>query len=147
MPTIDGISKGCNLAYSYDTDNNTLRIYTMDYLANAYAKSIPESAEIAEQEDVEAYKNKKAILYDMIVVKNASGKYGVKNSSNNTIIGEKYKSISFEEEEEEFIVYIFNVLLSLLYEYAKLHPLLIPSIVVYILLLDINTGSSISKYS
>ena len=102
--TIDGISKGCNLAYSYDTDNNTLRIYTMDYLANAYAKSIPESAEIAVQDNVEAYKNKKAILYDMIVVKNTAGKYGVKNSSNNTIIGEKYKSISFEEEEEEFIV-------------------------------------------
>ena len=102
--TIDGISKGCNLAYSYNKDNNTLKIYTMNYLSTSYAKTIPESAEIAAQDDVEAYKNKKAILYDMIVVKNASGKYGVKNSSNNTIIGEKYKSISFEEEEEEFIV-------------------------------------------
>ena len=102
--TIDGISKGCNLAYSYNKDNNTLKIYTMNYLSTSYAKTIPESAEIAAQDNVEAYKNKKAILYDMIVVKNTAGKYGVKNSSNNTIIGEKYKSISFEEEEEEFIV-------------------------------------------
>ncbi len=102
--TIDGISKGCNLAYSYNKDNNTLKIYTMNYLSTSYAKTIPESAEIAAQDNVESYKNKKAILYDMIVVKNTAGKYGVKNSSNNTIIGEKYKSISFEEEEEEFIV-------------------------------------------
>lgn len=102
--TIDGICKGCNLAYSYNPKNNTLKVYTMDYLAKLYAKSIPESAEIAEQDDLNTYENKKAILYDMVVVKNEAGKYGVKSSSNNTIIGEKYKSISFEEEEEEFIV-------------------------------------------
>lgn len=102
--TIDGISKGCNLAYSYNRDNNTLRIYTMDYLSEAYAKSIPESEEIFKQDDINSYKNKKAILYDMIVVKNSNGKYGVRNSGNDTIIGEKYKSISFEEDTEEFIV-------------------------------------------
>lgn len=102
--TIDGICKGCNLAYSYNQKNNTLKVYTMDYLAQLYAKSIPESAEIAEQDDLNTYVNKKAILYDMVVVKNEAGKYGVKSSSSNTIIGEKYKSISFEEEEEEFIV-------------------------------------------
>ena len=56
--TIDGISKGCNLAYSYNKDNNTLKIYTMNYLSTSYAKTIPESAEIAAQDDVEAYKNK-----------------------------------------------------------------------------------------
>lgn len=102
--TIDGISKGCNLAYSYNKNNNTLKIYTMDYLAKLYAKSIPESEAISEQDDVNSYKNKKGILYDMVVVKNEAGEYGVKNLSNSTIIGEKYKSISFEEEEEEFIV-------------------------------------------
>ena len=105
--TIKGISKGCNLDYSYDPENNTLKIYTMDYLAKLYAKSIPESEEIAEQDNVEAYKNRKAILYNMVVVKNDSGKYGVKKIADNgigTLIGEKYKSISFDEAEEEFIV-------------------------------------------
>ena len=105
--TIKGISKGCNLDYSYDPENNTLKIYTMDYLAKLYAKSIPESEEIAEQDNIEAYKNRKAILYNMVVVKNDSGMYGVKKITNNgigTLIGEKYKSISFDEAEEEFIV-------------------------------------------
>ena len=36
--TIDGICKGCNLAYSYNQKNNTLKVYTMDYLAKLYAK-------------------------------------------------------------------------------------------------------------
>ena len=105
--TIKGISKGCNLDYSYDPENNTLKIYTMDYLAKLYAKSIPESEEIAEQDNIEAYKNRKAILYNMVVVKNDSGMYGVKKIIDNgigTLIGEKYKSISFDEAEEEFIV-------------------------------------------
>ena len=42
-----------NLDYSYDPENNTLKIYTMDYLAKLYAKSIPESEEIAEQDNIE----------------------------------------------------------------------------------------------
>ena len=42
----------------------------------------------------------------MVVVKNDSGMYGVKKITDNgigTLIGEKYKSISFDEAEEEFI--------------------------------------------
>lgn len=104
--TLEGLGQGCNLAYAYDKSNNTVKIYTLDYLTTYYSKLVPDSKEIIEQEqdDVNTYKNKKAILYDMMVVKNENGKYGVNSINNETIIGEKYKSIVFMEQMQEFMV-------------------------------------------
>ena len=102
--SIDGLCKGCNLGYSYTKENNTIKIYTLDYFCSLYATKMPESVELSERDDVETYKNRKALLYDMVVVKNSTGKYGVKDPSGNAIIGEKYKSMAFVEGEEEFIV-------------------------------------------
>ena len=39
-----------------------------------------------------------------MVVQNESGKYGVNSLNNETIIGEKYKSITFMEQAQEFVV-------------------------------------------
>lgn len=102
--TLDGLGKGCNLDCSYNEKNNTIEIYTLDYLAEFYSENVPDSKEIIETEDLNTYKNKKAILYNMMVVKSVDGKYGVNALNNTTIIGEKYKSITFMELLQEFIV-------------------------------------------
>lgn len=104
--SLDGLGKGCNLSSSYDKKNNTVKIYTLDYLSNFFANKIPDAKALAEQDDLNTYKNNKAVLYDMIVVKSENGKYGVNNLSNGSIIGEKYKSITFIEGQDfqEFIV-------------------------------------------
>lgn len=99
--TAEGISTGCNLTFSYTKANNTIKINTIPYLTTYYNQKIKESAL---NDDKALYTNKKALLYNMIVVKNAQGKYGVNNLKNETIIGEKYKSITFMESSQEFIV-------------------------------------------
>lgn len=103
--TLEGLSQGCNLAASYNVENNTVEIYTLDYLISHYSAQIPDSKEVFEKDDdVNTYKNKKAILYSMMVVKNANGKYGVNTLNNTAIIGEKYKSITFMEQLQEFVI-------------------------------------------
>ncbi|MGN1327418.1 MAG: WG repeat-containing protein, partial [Clostridia bacterium] len=98
--TAEGISKGCNIAFKYTASNNTIKIYTITYLSNYYSNKIPD----ATLDDKTPYVNKKALLYNMVIVKNASGKYGINNVNNEAIIGEKYKSITFLESSQEFIV-------------------------------------------
>lgn len=104
--TFDGISRGCNVNISYDQENNSVTVYTLDYLTTFYAARIPTSIFIEEtnQSDDNYFSNQKAILYNMMVVKNENDKYGVYDLSGNTIIGEKYKSMKFIESSQEFIV-------------------------------------------
>ena len=97
----DGLEKGCNLSFSYTEKNNTIRMYTLPYLVDLYSKKIEDSA--LNERDV-SYTNKKAVLYGLMIVKNSSDKYGLKNLNNESIIGEKYKTITFEENSQEFVV-------------------------------------------
>ena len=98
--TLDGIAKGCNIATSYDSENNKISIYTLSYLLKAYSTKIKDAVAA---EDM-TFENQKAILYNMIIVKNDSNKYGVSDLSGNTIIGKKYKEITFIEGTQEFVV-------------------------------------------
>ncbi len=77
-------------------------MYTLSYLTNFYSGRITESA-LNEKKNA-SYTNKKAILYGLMIVKDANGRYGVNNLKNEAIIGEKYKSIKFKESSQEFIV-------------------------------------------
>ena len=69
-------------------------------MKNNYTNEIEEAA-ISEDSN---FANQKALLYDMIVVKNTANKYGVNNLKNESIIGEKYREITFVEYSQEFIV-------------------------------------------
>ena len=104
--TLDGISKGCNVSIGYDQESNTVTAYTLDYLTTFYSARIPTSifVEGAEQTEINYFSNQKAILYNLMVVKDANGYYGVYDLSGNTIIGEKYKDMKFIESSQEFIV-------------------------------------------
>ena len=104
--TLDGISKGCNVSIGYDQESNTVTAYTLNYLTTFYSARIPTSifVEGAEQTEINYFSNQKAILYNLMVVKDANGYYGVYDLSGNTIIGEKYKDMKFIESSQEFIV-------------------------------------------
>ena len=97
----EGLEKGCNISFSYTENNNTIKLYTLSYLTEFYSGKITEAAA---NERNASYTNKKAILYGLMIVKDANGRYGVNSLKNETIIGEKYKSIKFKESSQEFIV-------------------------------------------
>lgn len=98
--TLEGIAIGCNIATSYDSENNKISIYTLPYLLEAYSTKVKDAVEAKDM----SFENQKAILYNMIVVKNDSDKYGVSDLSGNTVIGKKYKEITFIEGTQEFVV-------------------------------------------
>lgn len=103
--TLDGISKGCNVSIAYNQESNTVTAYTLDYLTTFYSARIPTSIFVEGAEQTDSYfSNQKAILYNLMVVKDANGYYGVYDLSGNTIIGEKYKDMKFIESSQEFIV-------------------------------------------
>ena len=99
--TMDGISLGCNLIMNYNQEKNEIDIYTLPYIATSYSKQITNSS-LNDKDAI--FSNKKALRYNMIVVKNTNNKYGVYDLSGNVIIGEKYASLVFLESTEEFIV-------------------------------------------
>lgn len=101
--TAEGISRAYNVAFSYNQENNQITVYTLPYLVATYSKSIENSA-IATSFD-----NQKALLYNLVIVKNTdssgeSTKYGVSTLNGIEIVGTKYKNIEFIESTQEFIV-------------------------------------------
>ena len=99
--TLEGIAIGCNVIAGYDQKSNTVTIYTLGTVVSSYANSIQDIA-IADEDAI--FSNKKAILYDLVVVKNENGKYGVCNTEGQEILGKKYAYIKFTEATQEFIV-------------------------------------------
>lgn len=112
--TLNGLGKGCNLSYSYDESKNTIKIYTLDYLTQSISAKVAGTEKLIKQDDLNTYKNKKAILYDRVVVESTDGKFGVNTLKNETIIGQKYKSITFMEELQEFMVETENGLFGII---------------------------------
>lgn len=100
--TLNGISKGCNIAISYDTKQNTVTMFDIAYLVKYY---YPKVTNADANEKNPNYSNQKAILYDLVISKDpTTAKYGVRNTKGEVVIGEKYKSISFLESASEFVV-------------------------------------------
>lgn len=99
--TPEGIKIGFNTSFTYDQSTNQITIFTLPYLVNYYTTAIV-------QYDYQAidstFNNQKAILSDMIVAQNASGKYGVIDTSGKEIIGAKYDAITYDEMSEDFFV-------------------------------------------
>lgn len=99
--TLDGISIGCNSMLSYDSKSNTVKIYTLSYLTSYYTNKISGAAI---NDEKALFSNKKASLYNLIVVKDDKGNYGVNNINNEEVIGKKYSYVKFLESSQEFIV-------------------------------------------
>lgn len=102
--TIEGISRAYNVAFIYVKESNQVTIYTLPYLVAGYSKQIKNSSISTN------FNNQKALLYNLIIVSNASSssnssvRYGISTLSGVEIVGTKYKDIEFIESTQEFIV-------------------------------------------
>lgn len=107
--SIEGIQRGFNVQFTYNQNTNQITIFTLPYLAKWYTSQYKESAIGGEDAN---FSNQKAILYNLLVVKNANNEYGVVNIDPNAtrteIIGTKYKEITFVESTKDFIVKTSN---------------------------------------
>lgn len=74
--TIEGAQIAFNISLAYNEKNNSVTIYTLPYLVNFYTTKFQNSG-IADK-DAE-FSNQKAVLYNMLVVKNTGGNYGVQD--------------------------------------------------------------------
>ena len=103
--SVDDMPIGLNATYQYLQNDNQIMIKTLETLNTEYKVSLPEqtsNAFVGVSDDVN---NIKAIAYNMLVVSNESGKWGVVNASNfSTKIGNKYSSMQFIEQQNAFIV-------------------------------------------
>lgn len=109
---VEGISIGDNIRMSFNKESNKLDIITLEYYAQTKItefeklkyKSALNTTEGQKIEDTSYFNNLKAILYNMMVVKDTEGRLGVCDLSGKEIIGTKYKSIEFIESSKDFIV-------------------------------------------
>ena len=99
--TIEGMQLGTNSLITYDSTNNQITVFSLDYIVSSYAQTFPNAAIIEEDAD---FNNKKALRYDLVVMMNEEEHYGVYNSQGQEIIGAKYAGISFKEDSQEFTV-------------------------------------------
>ena len=106
--TKEGLSLACNLGFFYEPEENTIKIYTLDYYANYYTQNNKYSAVSSN------FKNQKALLYGLMIVQNMDNterisnekdlRYGIYTLDGKEIVGTKYTSIEFIESTQEFIV-------------------------------------------
>lgn len=94
-----------NLAFNVvvKEDENSLDIYTLDYLVTTYDKKVKDwgYTGIADQE----FENQKSLLYGYLIVKKENGLYKIIDSNNTKeIVSDKYTSIQFTENTKEFLV-------------------------------------------
>ena len=99
--TIEGARIAFNISMAYSAEDNQVTIFTLPYLVTYYTAQFQNSG-IADRDA--NFSNQKALLYNMIVVKNAEGNYGVYGLDGSEILGTRYKSVKFIESTREFIV-------------------------------------------
>lgn len=97
---------GLNVKIKYNQEYNRIEIVTLDYLVSYYESVVTSDygyAGVAQE-----FKNQKALLYDLIVVRKQESKdeykYGVITVDNKDIIGTKYDAIEFIEVSQDFYV-------------------------------------------
>ena len=77
--SIEGIKIGFNVTFDYNQSQNQISIFTLPYLVSYYEPILKEKGYEGVSKD---FKNQKAILYDMFVVKKKEGGlYGVIDSN------------------------------------------------------------------
>lgn len=99
--TMEGAQIAFNISMSYNQEQNQVTIYTLPYLVTYYTTKFQNSGIADDKAD---FSNQKALLYNMIIVKNATGNYGVQNLNGQEILGTKYSKVKFIESTKEFIV-------------------------------------------
>lgn len=99
--SIEAINKAFNVVV--DESETSLDIYTLDYLVSIYDERVKEwkYTGISDQE----FENKKSLLYGYLIVKKENGLYKIiDNENKKEIVPDKYNSIQFIEDTQEFFV-------------------------------------------
>jgi len=100
--TTDAIEQAFNAVFINDTDSNTIGIYTMPHLIQAYSTKV---LDYGYETIAEGYTNQKSVLEDMLIVTKNSGKtYAVIDVSGKTIIEAKYDNIEYLPNSGDFLV-------------------------------------------
>lgn len=107
--SLDAIELGFDVSISYDSKNNTLTVYTLDYLEKAAQES---RSDIVLSENYD-YLNKRLLKYGMCIVKDSDGNIGVGSYTNseklNSFVAScKYSSIEFNEANKTLAVVTSN---------------------------------------
>ena len=99
--SVEAISKAFNVIFSLS--DIELQIYTLSYMENLYDAKVKEWGYTGIKE--QNFENKKSILQGCLIVKKEGGLYKVIDVSNTKeIILDRYKSIEFSENTQEFFV-------------------------------------------
>lgn len=105
-----GLEKSFNLTLSYDENNNAVTITALPYLTAYYERTYPEiSLENSEFDEDVKFNNEKALLKNLIVIKDPSTElYGVSSFNNARelvqIITARYIQVEYMEGTDDFIV-------------------------------------------
>lgn len=99
--TIEGAEIAFNIQMSYNKEKNQVDIFTLPYLVTYYTSRF-QNAGIADKDA--SFSNQKALLYNMIVLKDGNANYGVYSLTGEEILGIKYANVKFVESTKEFIV-------------------------------------------
>ena len=106
----NGLIRAFNVMFNYNIASNEISIFSLSYLANYYSEKISNAAITSNTSGLSEsvlYNNQKALLYNLIVIKDDTTKqYGVASldTPTNAIIGTRYSSIEFMEGSNDFIV-------------------------------------------
>lgn len=90
--TSEAIEKAFNVSFTYDQEKNSVTIYTLPYLVSGYS---PYVLDWGYEGISESLANQKAILQNMIVVKNKNKRVGVIDVNNKQILEMKYSNIEY----------------------------------------------------
>ena len=105
----DGLKKAFNISIFYNEKSNSVEIYTLDYYITYYTTENALTTKTVIQDlgykglD-ESFINQKAILDDMLVIKNEQGAYGVIDMSGEIVLGTQYESITYMPEIKSFLI-------------------------------------------
>lgn len=102
--TPEGIEQAFNVLFEYNTQKNTINIYTMDYLNQIYAKTLG----LTEENEIgtlsEDFSDKKAIFQDMMIIMK-DNQYGViAASTGESILEIKYENIKYLPATSDFLI-------------------------------------------
>ena len=98
--SLDDLNIGCNVIYSFISDENKIQIETINYKTELYKTMLSEKSLSIVNDNF----NNTSILYNMIIVSDDNERVGVVDNNLKSIIGNKYSNIKFDEYTQNFIV-------------------------------------------
>ncbi len=97
----DTLEKAFNISFEYNQNTNRIYIYTLPYLVQNYTNQVLSYGYVGVNED---FASQKAILQNMIIVKDEDEGTGVIDLSGNVILEPKYDDIKYLPNVGDFLV-------------------------------------------